>query len=150
MANSPANTIERQLVTVLKNEYSFYQSLYILLDKQRDMIKYERDDKLLDVYAEVERCRLRIIESDEKISAIRDQYPDGFKQASNHPAVVKLVNSIVTLIKKNMTLVSESENVAKKRYERIKSELGQLKNSSKILQYLTQNDVSPQFVDGKK
>ena len=150
MADSPANTIERQLVTVLKNEYSFYQSLYILLDKQRDMIKYERDDKLLDVYAEVERCRRRIIESDEKISAIREQHPDGFKQASNHSAVIKIVNSIVTLIKKNMALVSESENVAKDRYERIKSELGKLKNSSRILEYLTQNDVSPQFVDGKK
>lgn len=150
MTTSPTNAIERQLVTVLKNEYSFYQSLYILLDKQCDMIKYERDDKLLDVYAEVERCRRRIIESDEKISSIREQHPDGFSLARNHPAVIKLVNSIVTLIQKNMTLVSESESVAKGRYDRIKLELGQLKNSSKILQYLTENDTSPQFVDGKK
>lgn len=150
MTGSPTNAIERQLVTVLKNEYSFYQSLYILLDKQRDMVKFERDDKLLDVYAEVERCRRRIIESDEKISALRVQNPDGFRTASNHPAVIKLVNSIVTLIQKNMALVSENEVVAKGRYERIKSELDQLKNSSKILQYLSENDTRPLFVDGKK
>ena len=150
MTGSPTNAIERQLVTVLKNEYSFYQSLYILLDKQRDMVKFERDDKLLDVYAEVERCRRRIIESDEKISTLRDQNPDGFRTASNHPAVIKLVNSIVTLIRKNMALVSENEVVAKGRYERIKSELDQLKNSSKILQYLSENDTRPLFVDGKK
>jgi len=150
LTGNPTNAIERQLVTVLKNEYSFYQSLYILLDKQRDMVKFERDDKLLDVYAEVERCRRRIIESDEKISALRDQHPDGFRVASNHPAVTKLVNSIVTLIRKNMALVSENEVVAKGRYERIKSELDQLKNSSKILQYLSTNDTSPMFVDGKK
>ena len=41
------NPTQRQLVSILKEEYSFYQSLYILLDKQRDMIKYDKDDKLL-------------------------------------------------------------------------------------------------------
>ena len=42
-----ANTltgIEQELLAILKKEYSFYQSLYILLDKQRDIIKYDKDE----------------------------------------------------------------------------------------------------------
>lgn len=138
----------RQLVRVLREEYSFYQSLYILLDKQRDMIRFDKDDKLLDLYAEIERCRRRIAESEEKIASMRATNPDGFANMSSHPAVRKLVNSIVTMVKKNMSLVSENEEVVKDRYERIRKELEQLRNSSKILQYLADSNPSPQFVDG--
>ena len=144
------NTSQRQLIAILKEEYSFYQSLYILMDKQRDMIKYDKDDKLLDLYAEIERCRRRIVESEEKISKMRSAHPDGFANLSNHPAIRKLVNSIVTMLRKNMTLVKENESVVKERYDRIRTELNQLKNSSKILQYLATSDPSPQFVDGRK
>lgn len=144
------NPAQRQLVSILKEEYSFYQSLYILLDKQRDMIKYDKDDKLLDLYAEIERCRRRIAESEEKITKMRSAHPDGFANLSNHPAIRKLVNSIITMLRKNMALVEENEGVVKERYNRIRSELEQLKNSSKILQYLATSEPSPQFVDGRK
>jgi hypothetical protein len=66
------------------------------------------------------------------------------------PEVKKIVNSIVTLVKKNLSLVSECESYLKGRCERIKTELGELKNSEKILQYLRNADPSPQFVDGKQ
>ena len=35
--------LERELVFVLKEEYSFYQSLYIKLDQQRDAVKYNKE-----------------------------------------------------------------------------------------------------------
>jgi hypothetical protein len=73
-----------------------------------------------------------------------------FKQASNLPEIKKIVNSIVTLIKKNMSVVAENESYLTDRYERIRSELDSLKNSQKILQYFREGDPSPQFVDGKK
>jgi hypothetical protein len=66
------------------------------------------------------------------------------------PSVKKLINSIATLVKKNITLVHESEEYMKGRYERIKTEMGELQNSRKIMQYLTDGVPSPQFVDGKK
>jgi len=141
---------QRQLVNILKNEYSFYQSLYILMDKQRDMIKFDKDDKLLDLYAEIERCRRRIVESEEKIAAIKAANPTGFAGLSTHPTVQKLVNSIVTLVKKNMALVKENQGEVNGKYERVKTELEQLKNSTKILQYLAATEPDPQFVDGHK
>ena len=39
MDYSDVSKLERMLVETLKEEYSFYQSLFILLDKQRDHIK---------------------------------------------------------------------------------------------------------------
>ena len=73
-----------------------------------------------------------------------------FRVASVHPEVKKLVNSIVTLVKKNITVVSENEDYMKEKYQRIQDELGSLKNSGKILKYLREADPSPQFVNGKK
>ena len=86
--------MERELAFILKEEYSFYQSLYILIDKQKDMVKYEKDDKLLDLYTEVQRCQQRINKSEEKISALKEKNPKYFHLASSAPEIRKLVNSI--------------------------------------------------------
>lgn len=141
--------LERELIFVLKEEYSFYQSLYITMDKQRDSIKFNRDENLLDLFAEIERCHLRIKKSENKVAMLKEKHPQMFRVAAAKPEVKKLVNSIATMVKKNMTLVTESEEYLSERYERIKSELGELKNSHKILQYMSDGEKSPQFVDGK-
>jgi hypothetical protein len=142
--------LERELIFVLKEEYSFYQSLYITLDKQRDSIKFNRDEHLLDMFAEIERCHQRIKRSEEKIAALKARHPQVFKVAAVRPEIKTLVNSIATMVKRNVNLVSESEEYLKGRYERIKEELGELRNSHQILRYMSDADPSPQFVDGKK
>ena len=142
--------LERKLLKLLKEEYSFYQSLYILLDKQRDIIKYDRDDNLLDLYAEIERCQRRIRESETRVTAIRENDPRLFRLASVYPEIRKTVNSIITLVKKNLKLIEDNKEYATSRHDRIKSEMDDLRNSGKILQYLADADPSPQFVDGKR
>ncbi len=149
----PLNAItqlERDLITVLKREYGFYQSLYILLDKQRDLIKFDKDDHLLDLYAETERCQRRIRESEEKITDFRRRDPKLFRIAAAHPEIKKLVTSIVALVKKNMALVRENEAYLRERHARLKLELDDLRNSDKILQYLAEADPAPQLVDGRQ
>lgn len=141
--------LERELIFVLKEEYSFYQSFYITMDKQRDSIKFDRDEHLLDLFAEIERCHQRIKKSEDKVALLRAKHPQMFRVAAAKPEVKKLVNSIATMVKKNITLVSESEEYLTERYERIRSELGELKNSHKILQYMSEGEQPPQFVDGK-
>jgi hypothetical protein len=150
MNNNAITQLEQELLRTLKEEYSFYQSLYILLDKQRDYIKFNKDEHLLDLYAEIERCQQRIQTSEEKITEIQNQNPKLFRIAAIHPEIKKMVNCIVTLVKKNISLVSENEEYVKDRHERIKMELNELKNSRQILKYLSDVDTSPQFVDGKK
>ena len=119
------------------------------MDKQRDSIKFDQDEHLLDLFAEIERCHRRIKTSEDKVVTLKAKHPQMFRVAAAKPEVKKLVNSIATMVKKNMTLVAESEEYLRKRYERIRSELGELKNSRKILQYMSEGDHAPQFVDGK-
>ena len=142
--------LERELLAVLKEEYSFYQSLYIALDKQRDAIKFNRDDQLLDLFAEVERYRQRINKSEATIRQLQENHPKAFRMAAVLPEVKKTINSIRTLVKKSVDLVSECETYLQGRYDRIKEELGELQNSQQILQYLSEPTPSPLFVDGKK
>lgn len=141
---------EREIAFVLKEEYSFYQSLYILIDKQKDMIKFERDEKLMELFTEVERCHLRIQQSEKKVTLLREKNPKLFKIAAASPEIKKLVTSIITMVKKNVGLVNENEIYLKNRHRRLKSELRELQNSSKILKYIKNVEPTPHFVDGKK
>ena len=150
MAENTITQIERDLLKILNDEYSFYQSLYILLDKQRDLIKYDKDEHLLDLFSEIERCRFRINESEQKVTVLRERNPHVFRVASVHPEVRKLVNCIVTLVKKNITLVTENEEYVRDRHNRIRQELEALKTSGKVMNYLQENEPSPLFVDGKQ
>ncbi|MBN4072380.1 hypothetical protein JYU03_00505 [bacterium AH-315-F03] len=142
--------LEKELTTTLKEEYSFYQSLYILIDRQRDMIKFDKDDKLLDLYAEIERCHLRLAKSEERIGRLRESNPRLFPLAASAPDVRKLVTSISTLIQKNMTIVSENEEYLRARHGRVRAELDSLQNSTKIMKYLRVSSTSPRFVDAQK
>lgn len=150
MNQNAITQLEQDLVNALRREYSFYQSLYVLLDKQRDLLKYDKDEHLLDLYSEIERCQRRIQASEQTIEGLKDKDPRMFKIASISPEVKKLVASIVTLVKKNVTLVESNEKYLRERHQRIKKELDELKNSRKILQYMTESEPSAQFVDGRK
>lgn len=153
MSTNSSNAItllEQKLLKLLKEEYSFYQSLYILLDKQRDIIQFDRDDNLLDIYAEIERCQKRIRESEAKVTALREQDPRLFRLAAVYPEIRKTVNSILTMVKKNLLLVEQNKEYVQNRHRRIKAEMDELKNSRQILQYFADPEPSPHFIDGKE
>lgn len=141
--------LERELIFILKEEYSFYQSLYILIDKQKDMVKFEKDEKLLELFTEIDRCHKRIQSSEIKIIELKEKNTKMFRISSSAPEVRKLVNSITTLVKKNIALVRENESYLKNRHDRLKSELNKLKSSHKILQYIREAPATPMFIDGK-
>lgn len=150
MDYSAIKQLEREVIFVLKEEYSFYQSLYISLDRQRDSARFNKDENLLELFSEIRRLHERISQSDAKIANLSERNPQFFKMVVALPEVKKLVNSIRTLVKKNMVMVAEAEKYLTGRYDRIKTELGELQNSQKILKYFGQSNPSPQFVDGKK
>ena len=149
MEYNAISNLEQELMRVLKEEYSFYQSLYILIDKQKDLLKYEKEEKLLDIYTEVERCQKRIVSSEEKISALKQGNPKLFQLAATAPEVKKIIQSISTLIRKNLNLVKENEEYASEKYQRVKEELKLLQQSSKLVRYLKESEMSPQYVDKK-
>ena len=149
MEYNAINNLEKELLRVLKEEYSFYQSLYILIDKQKDLLKFDKEEKLLDIYTEVERCHKRIIESENKISTIRRDNAKLFNLAVSAPDVRKVAQCIITLIRKNLDLVRENESYVQSRHARLQAELKELQQSSKLVKYIRDSEIGPQFVDKK-
>ncbi|MCP4567838.1 MAG: hypothetical protein GY841_09700 [FCB group bacterium] len=149
MEYNAISNLEQELLRVLKEEYSFYQSLYILIDKQRDLLKFDKEEKLLDIYTEIEKYNKRIVESENKIAALRRDNAKLFNLAASAPEVKKVAQCITTLIRKNIELIRANEEYATSRYERLKEELRNLQQSSKIVKYIKDAEVTPQFVDKK-
>ncbi len=141
--------LENKLIALLKEEYGFYQSLYVLIDKQKDLLKYDRDDKILAVYEEIKRMEKRIGESEVKIADLRNGNRKLFNLAATSPEVRKLVNSIATLVRKNISMIKENEEFANERYQRIKEELEALKNNRKLFQYSGGQGEKARILDGK-
>ena len=112
MEYSQVVELEEKLLEILRQEYSFYQSLYLLVDKQKDNLRFERDQKLIDLYDEIERVEKRILESEDKIAELRSANRKLFNLAAASPEVKKLVNSISTLIKKNLAIIKENEDLS--------------------------------------
>ena len=149
MEYNAINDLEQELLKVLKEEYSFYQSLYILIDKQKDLLRFDKEEKLLDIYTEIERCHKRIVESENKIAALKRDNAKLFNLAASAPEIKKVAQCIVTLVRKNLDLVRQNEDYAQQRYARLKEELKDLQQSSNLVKYIKDLDVEPQFVDKK-
>jgi hypothetical protein len=141
--------LENKLIALLKEEYSFYQSLYILIDKQKDLLRYDRDQKILSVYEEIKRMEKRIGESEQRISDLRNSNRKLFNLAATSPEVRKLINSISTLVRKNLSMIKENEEFANDRYRRIKEELEALKNNQRLAQYTSGRAERARILDGK-
>jgi len=150
MEYSDVTKLETKLISVLKDEYSFYQSLFIIIDKQRDYIKYDKERKIVDLYGEVERICTRINESEQTIGRLRTDNKNLFSLASSSPEVRRLINSITTLISKTLKTVKESEDVAHSKYEAIREQLAQLEKGRQVSRYLTTPKETPQYVDKKR
>ena len=141
--------LENKLISFLKEEYSFYQSLYILIDKQLDVLKYDRDQNILTVFEDIQDVKKRIAESEQKIASLRNNSRKLFNLAATSPEVRKLVNSITTLIKKNLSMIKDNEGFANDRYVRIKEELESLKNAQDLSAYRERPPEKARILDGK-
>lgn len=149
MEYNEVTKLETILISTLKEEYSFYQSLFILADKQRDYIKFDKEQKLIDLYGEVERLYSRIKESEQKIATLREGNRNLFALAASAPEVRRLLNSISNLISKSLKIIKENEEIAIVKHNRIKEKLTELQNSNKITNYLKHSSQQPKFVDEK-
>jgi hypothetical protein len=141
--------LENKLISLLKEEYSFYQSLYILIDKQLDVLKYDRDQKILSIYDDMQNVKKRIADSEQKIAELRNKNRKLFNLAATSPEVRKLVNSISTLIKKNLSMIKDNEEYANDRYVRIREELETLKNSQDLTNYYQIEPEKARILDGR-
>ncbi len=139
----------RSLAAMFREELGFYRSLYVLLDRQRDWLKYERDSRILDIYTDIEKLKKRIQESQDKITGVRERNETQFRVALEAPEVARLVDNITSLINKCVEVVAENESIAETKSERLRSELAGLADGRQFYAAL-EPETAPRFVDQKK
>ncbi len=149
MESTTEQGYQRALAALLREELGFYRSLYVLLDRQRDWLKYERDSKILDIFEDIEKLKNRIKQSQEKIQSTQQQQPQRFQRALAAPEISRLVENIVTLISKCVELTNENESIATTKRDRLKSELAELTAADQFYHTLKQKQ-SPRFVDQRR
>jgi hypothetical protein len=150
MEYSEVTKLEQELTGTLKEEYSFYQSLFILVDKQRDHLKYDREQRLVDLNKEVDRLYGRIRESEDRIAALRKANRKLFNLASSAPEVRRLTSSIATLISKSLKLVEENRTTVNARYDLVRQKLAELQRNGQIVSYLRSSADTSHYLDQKQ
>ena len=143
----PTASLEKEIISLLKDELSFYQSMFILADKQKDCIKLGRDTELAQVYADISRFSQRIAQSEKRLAEIMQKDQKSFVLASSHLEVRRLVTSIAAIVEKNISLLRDNLSAAESREAFIQSELEELCKSQKLLEQLTGKGRGP---DGGK
>lgn len=130
----PTASLEKEMIALLKDELSFYQSMFILADKQKDCIKLGRDSELAQVYADITRFGQRIAESEKRLADIMQKDRKNFVMASSNLEVRRLLDSIAAIVEKNISLLKENMSAAAGRQAFIQAELEELTKSRDLLQ----------------
>ena len=133
----PTASLEKEIIALLKDELSFYQSMFILADKQKDCLKLGRDTELAQVYADISRFSQRIAQSERRLADIMQKDQKSFVLASSHLEVRRLVTSIAAIVEKNIGLLKDNLTAAESREAFIQSELEELNKSRQLLEQLT-------------
>ncbi|HEU4436153.1 MAG TPA: hypothetical protein VFR89_01720 [candidate division Zixibacteria bacterium] len=143
----PTASLEKEIISLLKDELSFYQSMFILADKQKDCLKLGRDTELAQVYADISRFSQRIAQSERRLADIMQKDQKSFVLASSHLEVRRLVTSIAAIVEKNIGLLKDNLTAAESREAFIQSELEELHKSRQLLEQLAGR---PENADGRK
>jgi len=140
---------QRSLAALFREELGFYRSLYVLLDRQRDWLKYERDSRIIDIFEDIGKLNKRIQESHDKILNVRQTNREAFEHALAAADIARLVDNIVSLINKCMELAGENETIAAAKRDRLKAELSGLSDGGRFYGSL-RTKAAPRFVDQQR
>ena len=139
----PTASLEKEIISLLKDELSFYQSMFILADKQKDCLKLGRDTELAQVYADISRFSHRVAESERRLADIMQKDQNSFVLASSHLEVRRLITSIAAIVEKNISLFADNLSAASSREAFIQSELEELFKSRRLLEQLGDRKGNP-------
>ncbi len=133
----PAASIEKEIISILKDELSFYQSMFILADKQKDSLRADHDGELAQIFADIARFNRRVAESERKLKELLEKDRQNFALAASNLEVRRLITSITAILEKNLSLMKENEQFAASRQELIRAEANELSKSCKMMELLS-------------
>lgn len=133
----PAASIEKEIISILKDELSFYQSMFILADKQKDSLRADHDGELAQIFADIARFNRRIAESERRLKELLEKDRQNFALAASNLEVRRLITSITAILEKNLSLMKENEEFAVSRQEVIRAEVNELSKSGEMMELLS-------------
>jgi hypothetical protein len=142
--------LEKEIIAILKDELSFYQSMFILIDKQKDCLRTGSGSELSRVFAEIGRFNRRIAESEKKLGDLMQKDGEAFLLAATNLEVRRLVDSVASILQKNLCLMKENEAFIADRQAAIREGLEELSKSRKMMETLSAFAPSKRLVDNKK
>jgi hypothetical protein len=145
-----AKELHRELVYRLGRELSFYRSLFVLVERQRDAAKAGSEDRLALSYAELNTILGGLRESQFAIGEMRRKEPTLFAQAAAMPPVPELVREAEEILRAAHAALEEGRRAARERYQRLKSELSQLSLEHRALHAYKPSEPAGRFLDGTR
>ena len=145
-----ATELHRELVYRLKRELTFYRSLFILIDRQREAAERGDEAELALRYGELRTLLKGLAESQFAIQALREKEPTLFDQAAQQPPIPELVQQASEILTASLDAVKDSTRSAKHHYKRLQTELAKLGSEHKAIQSYTGNPAAGKIIDGTR
>jgi hypothetical protein len=147
MADSPFDKMH--LLQVLTDESGFYRTLYFLIDRQREGLKADSGVEMCDLFAEIDRVRNRIEDSERIIQTARHSSPDGFASWVRTAEVRDLFDEITALVTRTQSIVTECLQIAQSKRAEYQRELGQMQQGRRLFVTMSPPESGPRFLDAR-
>jgi hypothetical protein len=142
--------MQRELVYRLKRELTFYRSLYVLIQRQRDAALSGSEAELARSYGELDTILAGLRESQFAISALKDKEPELFAKATRVDPVPELVAQAHDVLEAAKTALAEGRKAARAHYRKLQAELARLGREDQAIKAYQSNPEPGRLLDGTR
>ncbi len=142
--------LQRELVYRLKRELTFYRSLYVLIQRQRDAALRGDEAELAQSYGELDTILAGLRESQFAISVLKDKEPELFAKASRVDPVPELVAAAHEVLEAAKTALEEGQRAARQHYRKLQAELARLGREDEALKAYQSAQSPGRLLDGTR
>lgn len=142
--------LQRELVYRLKRELTFYRSLYVLIQRQRDAALRGAEADLARSYGELDTILAGLRESQFAIAALKDKEPELFAKATRVDPVPELVTQAHEVLEATKTALAEGQQAAKAHYRKLQAELSRLDREDQALRSYQDAPQTGRLLDGTR
>ena len=141
---------QKELVYRLKRELTFYRSLYVLIQRQRDAAMRGAEADLALSYGELDTIMAGLKESQFAISVLKDKEPALFGRATRLEPVPELVAQAHEILEASKAALEEGSKAARQHYRKLQAELGRLGREHETLKAYQSAPGPGQLLDGTR
>lgn len=142
--------LQRELVYRLKRELTFYRSLYVLIQRQRDAALRGAEAELARSYGELDTILAGLRESQFAVTALKDKEPALFAKAIAVDPVPELVAAAHEVLEATRTALEEGQRAARQHYRKLQAELARLGREDEALKVYQPSPRPDRLLDGTR